>query len=460
YQWTKISGPAQFNIVSPTQAQTMIDSLSKGVYQFELKATDTLGAEGMDTVMVTVNAAPNQLPSANAGPDKTINLPTDLVTLTGDGTDADGTITSYQWTKISGPDQFFIVSLTQPQTVINNLVQGVYQFELIVTDNLGAIGRDTVIVTVNAGPNQSPLANAGLDINLSLPTNSVNLIGTGTDFDGTITSYLWTKISGPSQFIIVSPAEAQTTISNLVQGIYQFEFKITDNNGAIGKDTVVVAVNGTGIYQTPINQPPIANAGIDINMTLPTNFVTLIGNGTDADGTISYYEWSKISGPSLYAIRSPNNSQTLIYNLSQGIYEFELSVTDNLGAVGTDTVTVTVNGAAKNHAVVPNSNIDQTFIIPTSNIVYPNPAMEFVNIKIDVSISDNLANTRINDLNGRLQNIKIYNSVGILVYHEQLPVTQQTTIKHITIKNYPAGIYFINIGPDLKFNKQLKFIKQ
>ncbi|MBK8698302.1 MAG: hypothetical protein IPN29_01610 [Saprospiraceae bacterium] len=102
-------------------------------------------------LVVTVNAAPpNQLPTANAGANQTITLPTSTVTLTGTGTDPDGTIASYQWTKITGPAQFTIVSATAAQTAVNNPVQGVYSFELRVTDNPGAIDRDTMTVTVNA----------------------------------------------------------------------------------------------------------------------------------------------------------------------------------------------------------------------------------------------------------------------------------------------------------------------
>jgi hypothetical protein len=70
--------------------------------------------------------------------------------MNGSGSDADGTIASYQWTKISGPSQYSIVSATQAQTTVNNLSQGTYQFVLTVTDNQGAKGNDTVTVTVTA----------------------------------------------------------------------------------------------------------------------------------------------------------------------------------------------------------------------------------------------------------------------------------------------------------------------
>jgi chitodextrinase len=99
-------------------------------------------------------------------------------------------------------------------------VQGSYTFEFKVTDNLGATGRDTIQITVNNASqsvNQAPTANAGPDVNITLPVNSVTLNGGGNDPDGTIASYQWTKISGPSQYNIVSANQSQSTMNNLVQ---------------------------------------------------------------------------------------------------------------------------------------------------------------------------------------------------------------------------------------------------
>ncbi|MFD3004041.1 PKD domain-containing protein, partial [Pontibacter toksunensis] len=45
------------------------------------------------------------------------------------------------------------------------------------------------------------------------------------------------------------------------------------------------------------NQPPVANAGPDKTITLPTSSVQLSGSATDSDGTISGYSWSQVSGP-------------------------------------------------------------------------------------------------------------------------------------------------------------------
>src|SRR4029079_4630491 len=135
-------------------------TLAQGVYLFELKVTDNNGNVGLDTMQVTVNAAPVVTPVANAGSDVVITLPVDNAVLNGSGTDADGTVISYQWTKISGPGQGSISNATQAQTTAVSLVQVVYIFELKVTDNNGNVGLDTMKVTVNAMPVVPPVANA------------------------------------------------------------------------------------------------------------------------------------------------------------------------------------------------------------------------------------------------------------------------------------------------------------
>ena len=234
---------------------------------------------------------PIQPPVANAGLDQAITLPVNTVTLSGGGSDADGTIVSYQWTKISGPSNYNIVNSASPFTDVSALEAGVYQFQLKVTDNNGATGTDIMQVTVNAAANIPPVADAGSDQAITLPVNTVTLSGSGGDADGTIVSYGWTKVSGPSNYSILNPGSAVTDITGLVQGVYQFQIEVTDNNGAKGTDIVQVTVNAAP------NQLPVADAGLDQTITLPTNIVTLSGSGSDADGTISSYNWTKISGP-------------------------------------------------------------------------------------------------------------------------------------------------------------------
>jgi dienelactone hydrolase len=98
----------------------------------------------------TSTATPNQSPSANAGLSQTITLPISSATLSGSGSDPDGTINFYQWNQTSGPSQASIVSPYSANTLVNGLVQGSYVFTLKVTDNKGATATSNVTITVNA----------------------------------------------------------------------------------------------------------------------------------------------------------------------------------------------------------------------------------------------------------------------------------------------------------------------
>lgn len=188
----------------------------------------------------------NISPKANAGPDQLIILPKDSVCLDASNSkDIDGTITRYEWTKISGPNSYLIDDATSAITIVRLLTQGVYSFELTVTDNRDASSKDTVRINVNPvnAAGLLPVANAGIDQCIDLPTNSCSLNGSSSyDPDGNIVNYLWAKISGPVSFAIQNPGAAQTSVTNLCDGVYLFQLMVTDNDGGIDTDTVQVTV--------------------------------------------------------------------------------------------------------------------------------------------------------------------------------------------------------------------------
>lgn len=151
YQWIKISGPANYSIVTGDSSKTLVKGLSLGIYLFELNVKDDKNAISKDTVQILVNSVTvNPLPPvAKAGPDQTISSPVDSTLLDGSlSFDPDGMIVSYLWTKISGPASNNIANINAAQTKVYGLSQGNYKFELRVTDNMGLVGKDTVQVIV------------------------------------------------------------------------------------------------------------------------------------------------------------------------------------------------------------------------------------------------------------------------------------------------------------------------
>ncbi|RYZ49292.1 MAG: hypothetical protein EOP49_16605, partial [Sphingobacteriales bacterium] len=293
YLWTKVSGPAGSSFADATDPGTNVNALVEGVYVFRLTVTDDGGLTSSDDVQVTVSRGQvNNPPTANAGGDKTLNLPANSVMITGSGTDTDGSISTHYWRKISGPTTGTLVTTNAASTQATGLVQGTYAIELTVTDNSGSTARDTMRIIVNAAANMSPVVNAGTDIVVTLPAASTTLRGTASDPDGSINAYQWTKTSGPG-VSIANAASVQTGINGLVEGVYIFTLTVTDDRGTTASDDVQVTVKKSAAR----NQTPWANAGADKTVNLPTSYTSLSGFGIDPDGTIASYAWVKASGP-------------------------------------------------------------------------------------------------------------------------------------------------------------------
>ncbi|MHA4809671.1 PKD domain-containing protein [Flavitalea flava] len=365
YAWTKTAGPTSFAISNAAIKNPVISSLVAGTYTFRLTVTDNSGLTANSDINITVNAAANKAPVATAGAAQTITLPASSVTLAGSGTDADGTIAAYAWTKTAGPTSFTISNTAIKNPVISNLVAGTYTFRLTVTDNGGLTAYSDVAITVNSAPagNKPPVASAGTAQSITLPTNSVTLAGSGTDADGTIAAYLWTKPGGPATFTISSTTIKNPVLTNLVAGTYTFRLTVTDNGGLTASSDVVITVNPA----KTANQQPMAYGSVAPSITLPVNSIILTGKGTDADGTVVGYAWTKYSGPSAGTITNPNSQNPSITGMVAGTYIFKYVVTDNDGATAQAFITITVNPAVAT-APVANAGPDQIITLPTNRV--------------------------------------------------------------------------------------------
>lgn len=138
YQWKFNNSP----VAAPAGTANPYTASNAGTYVVEITAN------GCKKTSPAINLSKNSKPVANAGPDKTLTLPTNSVILNGSGSDADGTITAYTWTKVSGP----AATLSNANTAslsLSDLVAGIYVFRLTVRDNFPETGSDDVRVTVN-----------------------------------------------------------------------------------------------------------------------------------------------------------------------------------------------------------------------------------------------------------------------------------------------------------------------
>lgn len=376
YRWTQTSGPSSSTLTNASTVNLTVGGLIQGTYTYRVTVTDNLGATGTATVSVTVNAATttNKAPTANAGSARTITLPTNSVSLSGSAsTDSDGTITSYRWSQVSGPNTATLTNATSVTATASNLIQGTYSFRLTVTDNGGASSSATVSVTVNAAAttNQAPVANAGSAKTITLPSNSISLIGSAsTDSDGTIASYRWTQVSGPNTATLTNATYATATASNLIQGTYSFRLTVTDNDGASGSATVSITVNAAATSST--NKAPVANAGSNKSIRLPTSSVSLSGAASfDPDGNIKAYKWTQTCGPSTVTFSSTMYPNITVYKLKEGTYCFKLQVWDYSGATASATVSVIVYPALASvkQAPVAITSGKQTVVEGTAGIL-------------------------------------------------------------------------------------------
>ncbi|HXO74601.1 MAG TPA: PKD domain-containing protein, partial [Puia sp.] len=327
----------------------------------------------------------NKPPVANAGSGQTITLPVSSVTLNGSASsDPDGTVASYSWKYVSGPSVPASNTTTAKSIVVSGLIKGTYVFQLTVTDNSGATATSQVTVVVNPAVTVSlpPIAIAGAGVTITLPLSSYQLDGSKSSAPaGSIASYQWSYVSGPSSYNFVSPTSALTVVNKLIAGTYVFQLTVTDNKGVKASSQVTVVVKPIVVTIPPIlsNKPPVANAGPNTTITLPLSSFWLDGTkSTDPDGTIVSYAWSKVSGPNSYNITGPTTSRNIVNKLIAGTYVFQLTVKDNSGATNSTQVTLTVNPAKAttppppppppaNNSPIADAGVNTTITLPLSS---------------------------------------------------------------------------------------------
>jgi len=336
-------------------------------------AEDENGQQSTAVQTVTVNPPPGW-PVTVAGDDQYV-APGARVTLDGSlSYDSDGgSISSYSWSQLSGPTVRLrkpgnvSTSFTAPDvTATTELI-----FELVVTDNSGNSNYDRVSVFVEVNtPNNPPTANAGID-QTTTEGELVSLDGQlSADNDGSIISFSWQQISGP----VVSLSGANTSVATFTapdvtsSTVLSFELTVTDDLGETDTDTVLITVNNTPSG----NLSPTANAGADQVVT-EGHAVMLNGQlSSDSDGSISSYNWVQLSGPSvtLTSAKTTMPSFTAPLVSSSSDLTFELTVTDDQGAIDTDTVVVTVNDSSGGDTTPPVTSISYTRTSSKGNTFY------------------------------------------------------------------------------------------
>ncbi|KAE8602272.1 hypothetical protein XENTR_v10013931 [Xenopus tropicalis] len=90
------------------------------------------------------------------------------------------------------------------------------------------------------------------------------------------------------------------------------------------------------------DEPPHSNAGQDVVLQLPVDWVILDGRESSDDHAIIRYDWTLLLGDPLVQMKVPQPGTLKLSNLQEGVYNLQLTVTDTSGQKSSDNVSVSV----------------------------------------------------------------------------------------------------------------------
>ncbi len=309
-----------------------------GDYVFTLRVLDDNGSWSLNPDTVTVRVTQ---PPVNNPPTAVIEAPTakvrpgGQVTLDGSkSSDRDGSIVTFDWRCISHPSLSFT---GQNTSYIRFTVADVgdYTFTLTVTDNLGADSDEPAYYTVSVKTNVAPVAVITGD-SRGMPGENITLSGaSSTDEDGEVVAWKWNCTSHVG--LLINGSENETMhFMPLSSGIYVIVLTVQDDEGAWS------GVTEFEVNVTPVDQPPTADAGRDKQVRMGAAVELNGGNSYDEEGAIVSYQWRCTSHPTVPGLVNANSATASFSPPDPGTYVFELTVRDEAGQTGTDSVTVTV----------------------------------------------------------------------------------------------------------------------
>jgi PKD repeat protein len=236
-------------------------------------------------------------------------------------------------------------------------VAGTYTATLVVNDGTDDSAPDSAVITAQiVVGNNPPVANAGPDQNVSVG-DTVVLDGSGsTDADGDALTYSWSlSVPGGSGATLSDPTAVGPTFVADVEGAYTASLIVNDGTDDSAADSAVITAQ-----MVVGNNPPVANAGPDQNVSVGDT-VVLDGSGSsDADGDALTYSWSlSVPGGSGATLSDPTAVGPSFVADVAGDYVAQLIVNDGTDDSVADTVMITASAVPANNPPVADAGPDQ-----------------------------------------------------------------------------------------------------
>jgi RHS repeat-associated protein/uncharacterized repeat protein (TIGR01451 family) len=258
--WTQISGPSQATFSDPHSPTSTALLTAIGTYVFRLTGDDSQLQASADVAITTTSA--NLPPLVKVGPDQTITLPVNTVSLTGSATDDGlpaGSVLTFQWSKVAGPGTVTFANATSPNTSATFSDSGTYLLRLTASDSQ-LTGSAQMRVTVLPF-NDPPVVNAGPDQTIIWPANTVTLAGIATDDGmpaGSVLKTNWAFVSGPTAVLFGDPTVLNTTVRFNSPGTYILRLTADDSQFRSSDDVTITVrslIDGPPhIISSPITQ--------------------------------------------------------------------------------------------------------------------------------------------------------------------------------------------------------------
>jgi len=344
-------GDRQTYVLTPNSGCSIMDVIVDGV-SVGSATTYTFSDVEANHTIEALFALENLPPTADAGPDQTVDERR-TVTLSGlNSIDSDDGIAAFQWHQIHGV-QVTLNTPNEPETTFitpNVDTSGTaIIFELSVTDYSGSTSVDSCIVNVS-WVNTPPVADAGVDQiveeGLSVTIDASNSM----DTDDGIVSYMWKQLLGP----VVNLSNANSAIPFFESpdvgsegASMGFEVTVTDAGGLQDTDTCLVNVSW-------VNNPPMADAGPDQQVNVGDEIVLDGSMSTDIDDdTIAAYRWRQTDGLPVELSDATAQMPSFIapnVDIVGQVLTFELTVTDSGNMLDKDSCQVVVVGRTEDEA--------------------------------------------------------------------------------------------------------------